>query len=157
MSIAHGKLWCYLQITYGVLFSVAGLSAQCVNTSWLWEVVSSRDGTDTLPENYTLYCQGTQHNYLLYAWSLLFFIHKYSRIGSSLTNHANFLIKSCTKMILLLSFPVTIFTAWTSRWIFIQWTHFSIYSCACNLYSGYFYIPNPPSQFTLPSEMSTSL
>ena len=43
---------------------------------------------------------------------------------------------------------------WTSRWIFIQWTHFSIYSSACNLYSGYFYIPNPPSQFTLPSEMS---
>ena len=49
-------------------------------------------------------------------WSLLFFIHKYSRIGSSLTNHPiksqsqHFLIKSCAKIILLLSFPVTIFT-----------------------------------------------
>ena len=36
-------------------------------------------------------------------------------------------------------------------------TEFSSYGFACNLYSGYFYIPNPPSQFTLPSEMSTSL
>ena len=61
-----------------VSLSVAGLSAQCVNTSWLWEVGSSQDGTDTLPENYTPYCQGTQHNHTCIHWpktSTLLLVH----------------------------------------------------------------------------------
>ena len=63
---------------YVVSLSVAGLSAQCVNTSWLWEVGSSQDGTDTLPENCTPYCQGTQHNYTCIHWpktSTLLLVH----------------------------------------------------------------------------------
>jgi len=38
---------------------IAGLSAQCVNTSWLWGATSSPDGTDTVLENSTPFCKGT--------------------------------------------------------------------------------------------------
>ena len=38
---------------------IAGLSAQCVNTPWLWGATSSQDGTDTVQENSTPFCKGT--------------------------------------------------------------------------------------------------
>jgi len=40
-------------------FIIAGLSTQCVNTSWLWGATSSQDGTDTVQANSTPFCKGT--------------------------------------------------------------------------------------------------
>ena len=61
-----------------------------------------------------------------------------------------FLIKSCMKTILLLSFPDMVFTEQVVPPVVDFTTVDTLFhSSACNLYSEYFYIPNPPSQFTL--------